>query len=119
MTKRSKARAPHSIDWRAIDALTDEQIATQIAANPDAAPDVSDWSLDDPKVTIMEPIDIKALRARLRMSQESFAATFGLNLAALRDWEQQRRVPRGPARTLLRIIEREPEAARRALIGNP
>jgi hypothetical protein len=37
---------------------------------------------------------------------------------AVRDWEQQRRVPRGPARTLLRIIEREPETARRALAGN-
>ncbi|HVH79724.1 MAG TPA: hypothetical protein VM782_10065 [Stellaceae bacterium] len=95
--------------------MTDEQIAAQIAANPDAAPDLRDWSLDDPKLVVMEPVDLKALRARLRMSQEIFAATFGLNLGALRDWEQQRRVPRGPARTLLRIIDREPEAAKRAL----
>ena len=114
MTKRSKASRQRP-DWAAIDALSDKQIAAQIAANPDAAPDVSDWSLDDPKVKVMEPVDVKALRARLGMSQETFAATFGLNLAALRDWEQQRRVPRGPARALLRIIEREPEAARRAL----
>jgi putative transcriptional regulator len=111
MTKRSKAKPPQP-DWAAIDALSDEQIAAQIAANPDAAPDVSGWSRDDPK-----PVDVKALRGRLGMSQETFAAAFGLNLAALRDWEQQRRVPRGPARTLLRIIEREPEAAKRALEG--
>jgi hypothetical protein len=45
-----------------------------------------------------------------------FARTFGLNVAALRDWEQRRRVPRGPARSLLRIIDREPDAARRALV---
>ena len=36
-----------------------------------------------------------------------------MNLASLRDWEQQRRAPRGPALTLLRIIDREPDAARR------
>lgn len=115
MTRQGGAKPRQRPDWAAIDALTDEQIAAQIGANPDAAPDVSDWSLDDPKVKVLEPVDVKSLRARLGMSQEIFAATFGLNLAALRDWEQQRRVPRGPARTLLRIIEREPEAAKRAL----
>ena len=63
-----------------------------------------------------EPMDVKAIRTRLGMSQEAFARTFGINVASLRDWEQRRRVPRGPARTLLQIIDREPEAARRALI---
>jgi putative transcriptional regulator len=63
----------------------------------------------------MEPIDITAIRAKLGMSQPEFARAFSLNLAALRDWEQRRHAPRGPALALLRIIEREPEAARRAL----
>ena len=49
------------------------------------------------------------------MSQDRFAKTFALNLATLRDWEQERRMPHGPARTLLQIIDREPEAVRRAL----
>src|SRR5579884_3875610 len=89
-------------DWAALDALSDEDIARQIAANPDAAPDVSDWPLD--KAQLMEPVDVKAIRMRMGLSQEQFARTFGLNVAALREWEQQRRMPRGPARTLLRII---------------
>jgi len=42
---------------------------------------------------------------------------FGLPLGTLRDWEQGRKQPDAPARALLRIIEREPEAARRALAG--
>jgi putative transcriptional regulator len=101
-------------DWAKIDALTDEEIDAQIAANPDAAP-VLDWSLDDPSVVVMEPVDVKAIRRKTGLSQQEFARTFSLNIAALRDWEQQRRMPRGPARALMQIIDREPEAARRAL----
>jgi putative transcriptional regulator len=117
-TKRPKpptAAKKHEPDWAAIDALTDEDIDAMIAADPDAAPDISDWSLDDPKVRIMVPTDVKAIRARFGLSQDRFANTFALNLATLRDWEQQRRMPHGPARTLLQIIDREPEAVRRAL----
>src|SRR3954451_8246978 len=109
-----RAAKKHEPDWAALDALTDEEIDAQIAADPDAAPEL-DWSLDDPRVVIMEPTDVKAIRAKFGLSQEEFAKAFALNLAALRDWEQQRRMPRGPARTLLQIIDREPEAVRRAL----
>ncbi len=100
-------------DWKALEALSDDEIAEQIRANPDAAPDVSDWPVD--RALLTEPLDVRAIRSRLKMTQVQFARTFDLNLAALRDWEQRRRAPRGPARTLLRIIDREPEAARRAI----
>jgi putative transcriptional regulator len=113
--RKPSATQVHEPDWAALDALTDEEIDEQIAADPDVAPDVSDWSLDDPKVRLMEPVDVKAIRDKLGMSQEEFARTFSLNISALRDWEQERRMPRGPARALLRIIDREPAAARRAL----
>ena len=116
--KQKKARErpapPHAPNWAALQALTDEEIAAQIAADPDAAPEW-DWSLDDPRVTVMEPFDVAAIRTRLGMSQQEFASAFDLNLAALRDWEAQRRVPRGPALTLLRVINHEPAAVRRAL----
>jgi putative transcriptional regulator len=104
----------HEPDWAALQALTDEEIDAQIAADPDVAPEW-DWSLDDPKVRIMVPTDVKTIRAKFGLSQQKFAKTFALNLATLRDWEQERRMPHGPARTLLQIIEREPEAVRRAL----
>lgn len=115
--KRQTAEPPdkYTVDWARIDAMTDEDIDRQIAEDPDAAPDISDWSLDDPRVVVMVPVDVKAIRARLGLSQEEFARDFGLTAATVRDWEQQRRVPRGPSLSLLRIIDREPAAARRAL----
>ena len=116
-TKRPKpptAAKKHEPDWAAIDALTDEDIDAMIAADPDVAPDL-DWSLDDPKVRIMVPTDVKAIRAKFGLSQEQFAKAFALKLATLRDWEQERRMPHGPARALLKIIDREPAAVRRAL----
>jgi putative transcriptional regulator len=116
-TSKQKPRPAkeHEPDWAVLDALTDEEIDAQIAADPDVAPDISDWSLDDPRVRIMVPTDVKAIRAKFGLSQQRFAKTFALNLATLRDWEQERRMPHGPARTLLQIIDREPEAVRRAL----
>src|SRR3954451_17753797 len=82
----------HEPDRAALEALTDEEIDRQIPEDPDAAPDVSDWPLE--KAVMMEPIDVKAIRGKLGMSQPEFARAFSLNLASLRDWEQQRRVPR-------------------------
>ena len=110
---KPSAMPRHEPDWAALDALTDEEIDAQIAADPDVAPDMSDWPIED--AVFVEPVDVKAIRDKLGMSQEQFARTFCLNISSLRDWEQQRRMPRGPARALLRIIDREPAAARRAL----
>jgi putative transcriptional regulator len=110
-----KAAAPkrYQPDWAALDALTDEEIDAQIAADPDAAPELTEKWFE--KAEKLEPIDVRAIRGKLGMSQAEFARAFSLNLASLRDWEQQRRAPRGPALALLRIIDREPDAARRAL----
>ena len=63
-------------------------------------------------------IDVQAARQRLGMSQPAFAAAFGVPLPTLRKWEQRVRRPQGPARVLLRVIEREPDAVRRALDDN-
>ena len=60
-------------------------------------------------------VDIKALRKRLKLSQQAFADRFGLSVGAVRDWEQGRRTPEPAARVLLRVIDREPEAVSRAL----
>lgn len=55
-------------------------------------------------------LDIAALRARFKLSQVKFAALLGISAATLRNWEQGRRVPEGPARVLLQVAERHPEA---------
>ena len=66
-------------------------------------------------VHVPKQIDVKAVRKRLGLSQAAFAARFGFSVGTLRDWEQKRRRPEGPARVLLTVIDREPEAVERAL----
>ena len=67
------------------------------------------------RVYVFDPIDIAAARKKLGMSQDVFAFTFGISAGTLRGWEQGRRRPEGPARVLLRVIDKEPEAVKRAL----
>lgn len=62
-----------------------------------------------------EQVDVRGLRAALQMTQQEFANRFGFSVNSIRNWEQGRRNPEGPARVLLKIIQREPEAAMRAL----
>jgi putative transcriptional regulator len=61
--------------------------------------------------------DALAIRERLRMSPDEFSAAIGVPVATVRDWEQHRAAIAPAARALLRILEREPEAALRALAG--
>ena len=58
---------------------------------------------------------IKAIRKRTKLSQSEFALLMGVSVKTLQNWEQARRVPRGPAAALLRIVEQAPEVALRAL----
>ena len=58
---------------------------------------------------------IRALRQGMKLSREKFARRFGLDMRALQDWEQGRRVPDRVARVLLTVINHEPEAVVRAL----
>jgi putative transcriptional regulator len=60
-------------------------------------------------------IDVKMIRAKLDMTQEEFAGRFGFSINTLRHWEQGRRVPEGPTRAYLLVIDRDPEAVQRAL----
>jgi putative transcriptional regulator len=66
-------------------------------------------------VHIPEDIDVKAIRAKLDMTQEEFAGRFGFSINTLRHWEQGRRVPEGPTRAYLLVIDRDPKAVQKAL----
>jgi putative transcriptional regulator len=67
------------------------------------------------RILVPPRIDVKQVRRKLGLSQSDFAETFGINAATLRNWEQGRRQPEGPARVLLAIIDREPAAVQRVL----
>ena len=66
-------------------------------------------------VTEISTPDAKTVRAKIGLSQSEFAQLIGVKVATLRNWEQHRRQPTGPAAALLTIVEKEPEAALRAL----
>lgn len=59
--------------------------------------------------------DVKAIRETFGMSQSQMAMFLDVSLRTLQNWEQGRRGPTGAAQTLLRIMEKEPEAVMRAL----
>lgn len=60
-------------------------------------------------------VDVRAVRKRLGLSQTSFAAKFGFQISTVRNWEQGRTRPDGPARVLLAVIDSHPEAVEDAL----
>ena len=53
---------------------------------------------------------VRSIRDKTGLSQVKFAALLGVSVRTLQDWEQERRVPSGAARTLLLIADRNPEA---------
>jgi putative transcriptional regulator len=71
------------------------------------------------KVHVPAHLDVRAIRTKLKMSQNAFAARFGILPSTLRDWEQKRRHPDGAARVLLMVIDKEPDAVTRALAAAP
>ena len=55
-------------------------------------------------------VDIKRIREKYKLTQQEFSALLGISVRTLRNWEQGRRVPEGPAMVLLRVAEKHPEA---------
>lgn len=58
---------------------------------------------------LSEPSSAKEIRQQLNLSQAAFAGLMGVSLRTVQDWEQGRREPSGPAKSLLRIAEQHPE----------
>ena len=97
-------------DWARLAAMTEEEIEANALADPDNPP------LTDEELARMRPVpQPRRIRERLKLTQEEFAEQFEIPLGTLRDWEQGLSLPDRSARTLLRVIEQDPEAVRNAL----
>lgn len=107
------------IDFAKVDRTNEAEIAAQAREDGTASPSERVWrsAKESGSVVLVPPaaVDVRRIREKLHLSQPEFAARFGFTAAAVRQWEQGRRQPHGPARVLLTIIAREPEAVRRAL----
>ena len=62
---------------------------------------------------------VRDLRRRARLTQLEFAARLGVPVETIRNWEQGKRAPRGPARALLAVIAHSPETVFAALATEP
>ena len=60
-------------------------------------------------------LEVRDLRRRARLTQQEFAARLGVPVETIRNWEQGKRAPRGPARALLAVIAHAPETVFAAL----
>ncbi len=60
------------------------------------------------KLHIPQAVDVYAVRRRTGLSQAAFSLRIGVSPGTLRNWEQGRRKPEGPARVLLALLERNP-----------
>ena len=61
------------------------------------------------------PLEVRDLRRRARLTQQQFAARLGVPVETIRNWEQGKRMPRGPARALLAVIAHAPDTVFAAL----
>lgn len=107
VTSAMVQQALQDTDWAAIDAQTDEDIARNVADDPDAAPILSEAATASAIA--------RAVRKRLGISQAEFSARYHVPIGTLRDWEQNRKQPDAPALAYLRVIAREPGVVTRAL----
>ncbi len=67
---------------------------------------------------VMDAPDIKSVRKKYHLSQNEFASMFGISVKTLRNWEQGRRVPVGPARILLLVAAKHPDAIMDVVLPN-
>jgi putative transcriptional regulator len=107
---RLNPKKPPKSDWRAFDRMSEEERHHAAASDPDAPPATEAQLARARRVP-----SVRALRQKLNLTQEQFAARFHLPLGTVRDWEQGAHRPDKAAQVLLTVIAKDPEAVARAL----
>ena len=90
------------IDPERVDATTEADIARQLA-------------VDDESARHDAAVYARRVRKRTGLTQTAFAARIGVPVDTVRNWEQGKRFPAGPAKALLKVLDRAPETALAAL----
>jgi putative transcriptional regulator len=103
-------KKPPKADWRAFDAMSEEELHEAALSDPDCPP-VTELQL----ARAHRVPNVRALREKLKLTQEQFAARFHLPLGTIRDWEQGAHRPDKAAQVLLTVIARDPDGVARTL----
>ena len=111
-----RARRKARIRRKVVAATTEADIARQAAEDgTETAAEHFETALRQGRLRVVRPLDVAVIRAKTGLSQDRFARAFQISPHTLRNWEQGRRIPEGPARALLLAIDRDPKALMRAL----
>src|SRR5687768_11197281 len=80
-----------------------------------------DKSRGEQSIFTIPNIDVKSVREKTGLSQETFSYLFAIKIRTLQDWEQHRRQPGAPARILLALIDQHPTTVKKTLesLGHP
>jgi putative transcriptional regulator len=111
---RLSAKKPPKTDWRAFDAMSDEERHAAALSDPDCPPATKAQLARARRMP-----NVRALRRRMKLTQQQFAERFGLPLGTVRDWEQGAHRPDRAAQVLLTVIASNPDAVIRALREKP
>jgi putative transcriptional regulator len=103
-------KRPPKTDWRAFDAMTEEERHAAAVSDPDCPP-----ATEAQLARARRVVNVRAIRQSMKLTQEEFAERFGLPLGTVRDWEQGAHRPDRAAQVLLTVIARDPDAVVRAL----
>lgn len=95
----------------------DKELFRKLTSSIEEAIEIKHGKKKASRITKFTPVNVKEIRNRLHCSQSKFATIMGVSSKTLQNWEQGRREPTGPARTLLKVVEKNPNAVMKALRG--
>ncbi len=101
--------------WRTVHFMMDDELFKELTDSISEAGAIRRGEKSASRSYEFEDVDVRAVRAKTGLSQIQFSALLGVSPATLRNWEQGRRRPTGPARALLRIVNARPRLAMEAL----
>ena len=104
-------------DGRLVEILADGSERSMPPVPPDADGRILAPSIQPERPPQTDSGYARRIRSQTRLTQAEFAARIGVPIETVRNWEQGKRHPRGPARALLKLIDSAPEAAFAALGG--
>lgn len=94
----------------------DKQLFAQLVESMEQMGAISRGEVRAARSTRVDALQVKAIRASTGLSQPKFAKVLDVDVGTLRNWEQGRREPTGPARALLRAIKNDPQHVLAALV---
>lgn len=92
-----------------------DELFQELLKSLDEAAAIARGEIEPARVTKFEAVNTRAIREKFGVTQLAFSRMIGVSLGTLRNWEQGRRSPHGPARVLLLVAAAQPDLVRRVI----